>query len=732
MPDHPPLPSAGPTAATLTRRTLLGLASVPLLGALGACGGQGSDSGGDAGAGADTGADTDAGAGAGSATGDATTATASFVHPGLLHTEADFDRMRQKLAAGEEPWVSGWNALAASSRAKLGVTPTPLETVVRGGDGENFRTMVEQMLRAYQHALRWKVSGDTAYADEAVALLDAWSSTLKTVTGNADRFLAAGLYGYQWANAAEIMRTYPGWSAQGIARFQKMLLEVFYPLSHDFLLNHNGATITNYWANWDLISMIGIASTAVFCDRRDLYDEALAYYKNGRGNGAAAHGVYMLHPGHLGQWQEAGRDQGHATLSIAMNAMLCETAWNQGDDLYGYDNNRFLAGAEYVAQVNTPLADGTFAEMPFARYVNRQGTFTAVSTAGLPHGRPCWESIYNHYVNRRGIAAPHVSAIAAKLRPEKDQWVGDHPSMGTLTFSRDPIAAGAPPSGLVAHITGGAVLLSWWGTAYATGYDVERSAAPSGPYTAIAHVTDRLTYTDVPGDGVWYYRVTASTDAGPVVGMDTVRAALPIELCAQLPLDGTADDAGGQHRHGALMGGADWGAGRLSGSALALDGTSGHLALPTGVLQDLGDFTIAVWVYWNAAVTHARIFDFGSSEVAYMALEPRDGQGLLRFMVTGTHYYGEQTVTAASALPTGRWVHLAVTLRGRLATLYVDGSVAGTNAEVDLAPFQLGATTRNWLGRSQYAADPYFNGRMQDFRIYSGALDATQIAALAA
>ena len=639
--------------------------------------------------------------------------------------------MRQKLTAGEQPWVSGWNALTASSRAKLNATPTSLETVVRGGDGENFRTMVENMLRAYQHALRWKVSGETAYADEAVAILDAWSATLKTVTGNADRFLAAGLYGYQWANAAEIMRTYSAWSAEGIARFQKMLLESFYPLSHDFLLRHNDATITNYWANWDLISVIGIASIGIFCDRRDLYDEALAYHRNGRGNGAAAHSVYVLHPGHLGQWQEVGRDQGHATLSIAMNALLCETAWNQGDDLYGYDNNRFLAGAEYVAKANTPNADGTFPEMPFARYINRQGTFTAVSTAGLPHPRPCWESIYHHYVNRRGLAAPYVSAIAAKLRPEKDQWVGDHPSMGTLTYSRDPIAAGSAPSGLVAHVTDGSVLLSWWGTAYATGYDVERSASPNGPYTAIAHVTDPLTYTDTPGDGIWHYRVTASTAAGPLVGADVVRVALPIELRVQLPLDGTAEDASGHQRHGTLIGGADWGAGRISGNALALDGTSGHLALPAGVLRELGDFTLAVWVYWNASATHARIFDFGSSDVAYMALEPRDGQGRLRFMVTGTQWYGEQAIAAASALPTGRWVHVAVTLKGRVGTLYVDGSAAGTNAEIDLAPFQLGATTQNWLGRSQYAADPYFNGRMQDLRIYSGALDASHIAELA-
>ena len=60
-----------------------------------------------------------------------------------------------------------------------------------------------------------------------------------------------------------------------------------------------------------------------------------------------------------------------------------------------------------------------------------------------------------------------------------------------------------------------------------------------------------------------------------------------------------------------------------------------------GVLKDLGDFTIAIWVYCNAEATHTRIFDFGSSDIAYMALEPRDNQGRMRFMVTGTHFRGE-------------------------------------------------------------------------------------------
>ena len=88
-------------------------------------------------------------------------------------------------------------------------------------------------------------------------------------------------------------------------------------------------------------------------------------------------------------------------------------------------------------------------------------------------------------------------------------------------------------------------------------------------------------------------------------------------------------------------------------------------------------------------------------------------------------------VTAPAALATGRWVHLAVTRRGNTVTLYVDGQPAGTNAAAEFAPFQMGDTAQNWLGRAQYGGDPYLAGRLQDFRLYSGALSAAQVAALA-
>lgn len=653
-------------------------------------------------------------------------------HPGLLHTQADLSYMAEKVATNQQPWIGSWNLVLAARRANLGATAYPLEEVIRGVAGfENYGVMIIDMLRAYHLALRWHLTGDEAYAKDAVMFLNAWSLTMKKLGGNSNLYLSSGLYGNQWANAAELMRNYPGWAEEDKARCRKWLLEVFYSWAKDFLTTHSGnevRKVTHHWANWDLANMCAAYAIGVFCDRSDITDFVVNYYKTGRGNGASARHVFIVHPGHLGQWQETHRDQGHSTLGIALAGMLCEMAWNQGVDLYGHWNNRLLAGAEYVARTN--LTDPT--TMPFAPYTGVQGHGTAV--AGTGSRRPCWELIYNHYVNRRGLSAPWTKAMIEQVRPERGDG-GDSIGFGSLFYVRDPGPA-APPSGLTAFLNEGKVLLSWWGSADAAHYLVQRASSPGGPFATLGQVTEPRTYTDAVAQGTWYYRIVAATPSGERVGRQVVRVAVPGELWLHLPLDGTVDDISGNARHGKLAGGASWGEGRSGDSALSLDGNDGYMALPHGVVSTLGDFTVAVWVYSETTAFNTRIFDFGSDDVAYIALTPLgvgpapEHERRTYFLASRDQFWPEQPLFTG-ALPTGRWVHVALTLSGKVASLYVDGRLAARHDGFWITPYQLGHTTQNWLGRSQYGGDRYFKGRMQDFRIYSGALSAAAIGELA-
>lgn len=364
--------------------------------------------------------------------------------PRLLHTGDDLRRMRAQVLAGAQPWTAGWDRLVNNPHSRASWTPRPVATVVRGGTGENYAQLYNDIHAAYQNALRWHVSGDDSFATTASGILNAWSRTLTAIEGNADRFLAAGIYGYQFAVTADLLRGHEGFD---LAAAQTMLLNVFHPLNDRFLTSHNDAHISNYWANWDLCTMNAILAIGVLCDRRDLVDRAVSYFKTGGGNGAIGNAVPFLHPDGLGQWQESGRDQGHTMMGVGQMGTFCEMAWNQGIDLYGYDDSRFLKAAEYVAKYNLGY------DVPFTTYSWQSGqsgawrSQTVISDAGRGQVRPVWELIYNHYVIRRGFDAPHVTQIAAHVRPEggggdygPNSGGFDQLGFGTLAFSL-PIAA---------------------------------------------------------------------------------------------------------------------------------------------------------------------------------------------------------------------------------------------------------------------------------------------------
>ncbi|MGW1746754.1 alginate lyase family protein [Streptomyces sp. NPDC002092] len=377
----------------------------------------------------------------------AVAAGGAFVHPGLLHTGADLARMAAKVKAGAAPYTAGYAKLTANPHAQSDWTPRPQTIVYRGVElrprstwPQNYGILYNDIHAAYQNALRYHVSGDSAHADTAVAILNAWSAKLTKVSGSADRWLAAGIYGYQAANAAELVRDHKDFQLE---RFQKMLVDVFYSLSQDFLVRHNGTPAPHYWPNWDLCNMACALATGIFCDDRAKVEQAVEYFKHGVGMGSIKHAIPVVLDDGLAQWMEAGRDQGHSLLGVGLMGTVCEMAWNQGIDLYGYDDNRFLKGAQYVAKWSL---GGNVPYTPYALVDRRPGIQqpTRVAPADPAQTRPVWAMIANHYTKRRGLSATYLTQIAAKAAPEggggdygPNSGGYDQLGFGTLAFTRD-------------------------------------------------------------------------------------------------------------------------------------------------------------------------------------------------------------------------------------------------------------------------------------------------------
>lgn len=457
------------------------------------------------------------------------TTAQTFVHPGGLHTQADLDRMKTKVAAGEHPWIDDWNLLITDSKAQNNYGAAP-----RTNMGANRQRADADAHAAYLNAIRWYISGDNSFAECAKRNLDGWSAAVNQVPTGTDIPGLMGIAVMDFALAAEVLRIYPGWADTSFARFKNMMSTYLYPVCHDFLTNHNNTCGTHYFANWDACNIGAIVAMGVLLDDTAKFNEGINYYKSGAGNGSIMNAVSYIHPNGMGQWQESGRDQPHAMLGLGFLSYACQVAYNQGVDIFSYSNNRLLAGAEYNAAYNL------WKWVPYKPYVNCDG-WSLFYPASNGHGRldnkPIFELLYNHYVIRKSLSAPNVKAAAQIVRPE----VGDvdHLGYGTLTFTLDATASPYPPSpvapvptGLTATAGMGRVFLKWASSGVtAQGYNVLRSTTSGGPYTTIASWT-KDTYADYTDEnvtaGTTYYYVVQSINQSGTSANSTQVTATPV------------------------------------------------------------------------------------------------------------------------------------------------------------------------------------------------------------
>jgi arabinan endo-1,5-alpha-L-arabinosidase len=193
---------------------------------------------------------------------------------------------------------------------------------------------------------------------------------------------------------------------------------------------------------------------------------------------------------------------------------------------------------------------------------------------------------------------------------------------------------------------------------------------------------------------------------------------------AYYPFRSDASDAMGRF-NGVLNGGATIVNDPVRGDVLNLSGTGQFVSLPAGA-SDLQTFM--GWVKWNGGIAWQRILDFGNDTNRYTVLTPAAANGKARFNISLNSIPGEQIADAGTALPVGVWTHVALVTDVTGAILYTNGAVAASNHFANLAPGQLQATN-NYFGKSQWAADPYFNGQLSSVRIFSRPLSAAEITA---
>lgn len=419
-----------------------------------------------------------------------------FRHPGGLHTNADFERIKAQLAAGNEKVTKAYNILKNAEFAQPTCATWPVETIIRGGgSGQNYINAARGATIAYQNALRWKIEGNEACAKHAVDVLMAWANTCKGIGGDSNFALAGGLYGYEFAQAAELMRDYGGWKAKDFETFKRWMLDLWYPTIMRFQrsrndtwrnwrydASHGGQRPGHYWSNWGLCNTLALMSVGILCDDVFIYNQAMSYYKYDQAELAKANYPWPWAPentetdkyngglneyidnlvphvaeyagetgayGKVGQMQETGRDQGHAQMAAGLAVDICQTAWNQGDDLYSYHDNRIAAGLEFQAAYNF---DGR-EDLPWANY-HYTDCHSAWHQAWVQEGpnggsrgeiRPYWARVIGHYEGVKGVKMPFSEIALEKMGIDGGPTGAvsgpyDHMGYSVLTCTYDGIA----------------------------------------------------------------------------------------------------------------------------------------------------------------------------------------------------------------------------------------------------------------------------------------------------
>ncbi|MFI5614859.1 alginate lyase family protein [Amycolatopsis sp. NPDC051903] len=345
-----------------------------------------------------------------------TFAPATFTHPGVLVSRAQLDTMRQRVQAGTQPQKQAYDAMMASKYASLSYTPHP-RAVVECGPVSNPNNGCtderEDAIAAYTQSLAWYVTRDARYANKAIQIMDAWSSTIKDHT-NDNAHLQTAWSASSWPRAAEIIKyVYGNWPGSG--RFGTMLRDVYY----NEIQGSDGRT-----GNWELSIAEAIVGIGVFLEDKTIYDRGMSIYRN-----RVPAFVYLSSDGPLpktvpgsgldtrdeivGYWQgqstfadgltqETCRDFVHTGYGIAAIAEVAETSRIQGQDLYGTDIGERLRQA-LGFQARYELSD---------------------PPSWLCHGSvkrglgPVTEVGYNALHNRLGIAMTNTQAYTTGHRPQ--------------------------------------------------------------------------------------------------------------------------------------------------------------------------------------------------------------------------------------------------------------------------------------------------------------------------
>jgi tetratricopeptide (TPR) repeat protein len=223
---------------------------------------------------------------------------------------------------------------------------------------------------------------------------------------------------------------------------------------------------------------------------------------------------------------------------------------------------------------------------------------------------------------------------------------------------------------------------------------------------------------------------------GVVIGSSACAAGATLQAHWKLDetIGTTALDSSGNGYHATLIGGLSFdksSAGGVEGRALNLDGSNDGLVTPDSFCRGSDSFTIALWFNPKAPLdsdsNQANLLCASSKQWYHLLVFNKLGSGEIGFYVDDKTTDGVvYVISKANSWGANTWYHIAITFEGGNLKLYVDGQL---EQSVKHLRDSIGSIPKDYLGIGRNG-EHAFEGKLDDFRIYGGALSESEVSQL--
>lgn len=174
----------------------------------------------------------------------------------------------------------------------------------------------------------------------------------------------------------------------------------------------------------------------------------------------------------------------------------------------------------------------------------------------------------------------------------------------------------------------------------------------------------------------------------------------------------------------------------INNGTIALSNSAkSYIEIPEGTIGNTKDITISAVVNWAGGVNASWLYTIGSNSGKYLFATPSNNSSRLQTgFASGNNLNGWETekgVGGTARLDSNAWSVVTITFDSDANTLslYKDGKLVGKNTEItyELANIMTSGKVDGYIGKSFYSADPYFTGKIDDFKIFNRALSADEV-----